>query len=425
MINKEFSDYLKSNHAFNNFMQLWVAKYAKMERLGGSIIINNPTEEEKEAIGGLLGKDYSLSNEIKISYTELTRALSKTKFSECDFVVVCELYLGNSIITNKQKKQAEIDAFNEFLNTLLKKYNNTPVYRFLEFALSNQNNLLITLRKAFFDNDSEFIEIVLNALNNLPVYNKEIKTLASFAAQISSDPHYFDDGKTRKLLLDGMYFLLDYEEECNTLEEINLLLYKAGLVKDDLSNHCMIFRINAKMKQGLNHKAWGYFYEHYEMWNVSLYNLQKIDEVFGINRVYIMENPSVFRSMCLKIKKEKLKDIGMLCIEGQPNLCANLLIEKLYMQNIELYYSGDFDPEGILIADKLKRRYPSLNLWHYSKDDYYLSISNIDISKRRLSILNNCVCEELQEICELIMKEKKGGYQELLENRYLKEIDNE
>lgn len=423
-MNEEFCDYLKSNSAFFRFMVEWITKYKCLGRLGGSILIKHAREDEKESIGGLLGKDYSRDTDIKISYQELIKALSTTKFAECDFMSVCELYSESKIITNKEKRIAKAKQFDRYVNQLVKDYDDSYGGIFLNFILTQQDNLLILIRKDFFEQKVAYLKIILNSLDQLPIWQKEMKTLATFASQVSSDPHYFDSGKTKRFLLEGINCVLQKSMNLNHLDEVNLLLYSAGLIKDDLSNHCMLFRINALNKQNETHPAWDGFYTNFEMWNVSLYNLQNTSRLYGVKKVYIVENPSVFRTMCLMVKTLQLSTIGLLCIEGQPNLTAQIMLDVLYQENIEMYYSGDFDPEGLLIADKLKRKYPKLILWHYTKKDYDQSISKNELSSRRISVLDNCICDELEEICMLLKKEGKAGYQESLESIYLQELEN-
>ncbi len=46
-------------------------------------------------------------------------------------------------------------------------------------------------------------------------------------------------------------------------------------------------------------------------------------------------------------------------------------MDKLVENGVRIYYSGDLDREGIIMADKLKLRYESkLVLWRYGVEDY-------------------------------------------------------
>lgn len=60
----------------------------------------------------------------------------------------------------------------------------------------------------------------------------------------------------------------------------------------------MIAHLNAEGRDGKVHEAWKGFFDRYEAWTVSLYNLQQIHNISdAIKAVYIVENPSVFRSL--------------------------------------------------------------------------------------------------------------------------------
>ena len=44
-----------------------------------------------------------------------------------------------------------------------------------------------------------------------------------------------------------------------------------------------------------------------------------------------------------------------MCMNGQPRMSAVLLLDLLADAGVKLYYAGDFDPEGILIAQKIRK----------------------------------------------------------------------
>lgn len=65
-----------------------------------------------------------------------------------------------------------------------------------------------------------------------------------------------------------------------------------------------------------------------------------------------------------------------------------------------------------MIADKLKQRYVNLQLWHYNVSDYLKSLSDNELTSRRLQILGNCLSEQLRPIIYKMKELKKAGYQE-------------
>lgn len=64
-----------------------------------------------------------------------------------------------------------------------------------------------------------------------------------------------------------------------------------------------------------------------------------------------------------------------------------------------LYYSGDFDPEGLLIARDIKIRYgEKAVLWNYKSELYEKYVSEIVLDESRLKKLEKIKTDELQEI---------------------------
>ena len=127
-----------------------------------------------------------------------------------------------------------------------------------------------------------------------------------------------------------------------------------------------------------------------------------------------------------EFRKRLEKDhIGFVCTNGQLNLCGYVLLDLIQKSGIPMYYAGDFDPEGILIADKLKQRYKdNLHLWKSSVEEYRAILSSSSISEKRLLSLQSCRSEELQALCRELEQYKYSGYQEALLPLYLEEIRN-
>lgn len=94
------------------------------------------------------------------------------------------------------------------------------------------------------------------------------------------------------------------------------------------------------------------------------------------NEIYVVENPSVFAAIC----KEK----SCMCMNGQPRLASILVLDLLAKSNVKIYYSGDLDPEGLLIAQKLRQYYRgNFVYWHMKLEDYRKGISQEYISDKR------------------------------------------
>lgn len=117
------------------------------------------------------------------------------------------------------------------------------------------------------------------------------------------------------------------------------------------------------------------------------------------------------------------KKIPIVCTYGQINLAGLVLLDLINQSIQTIYYSGDCDPEGILIADKLKSRYnDKLKFIGFDKQTYIKNISKVQISEERLKKLNKVKNEELKELAKLIEENKKASYEELNINNIIKLI---
>lgn len=107
----------------------------------------------------------------------------------------------------------------------------------------------------------------------------------------------------------------------------------------------------------IKHNGLEWFSKYDEPIYLNLYNLSNIsflEENHKYNEVVVMENPAVFMEVA---EKTKNRDFPIVCTYGQVKLSGLILLDMLVRQNYKIYYSGDIDPEGIQIADKLKSRY--------------------------------------------------------------------
>ena len=151
---------------------------------------------------------------------------------------------------------------------------------------------------------------------------------------------------------------------------------------------------------------------------LTLMNLGSLGSVgtVGKKNVYIVENPAVFSTLIREWRNETI-----LCGNGQIRL-ATLTLLDLFDDETIFYYAGDFDPEGLQIAQRLKERYQNrLQLWNYHKEYYEKYKSEVEITERSLRKLDKIYLEELQEMKTALLKEKKAAYQEAMLREYLME----
>ncbi len=84
-------------------------------------------------------------------------------------------------------------------------------------------------------------------------------------------------------------------------------------------------------------------------------------------------------------------------------------------------YAGDFDPEGLCIAERVQQSLDAdrFSFWHMTEEDYALAISRKPIEARRLKMLEKVQHPLLRKTAAAIQKQGLAGYQENILALYL------
>ena len=422
MMNEEFCQYLSDNE-FSEFMQLWKKQYEKYGTCKGSIdlVLN---DSNRECISGLMGKDYYGVDCVHITFRQLQKAILNTKYDNCDFNEVLKMYFNQRVLTNKYRQEQEQMRVQNIFKHFFKQEGKSKQWIYNTYT--NRDSVYIRIVQASKENEQKCINtvcVVMKALNHLPMWENKKENISLFASYHTKNPHAFDKNTfAYYLMMHGIVYFLKVDFPKTNLEQ-NEILYRAGLYQDGISNYCSVARLQAFNENNQPHLGWAGFYDSYEALNVNMDNLLHIHFITCCDRVYIVENPSVFQALLKKIKKEKIEKIGLVCTNGQLNYSAYILLDILVNSNVEIYYSGDMDPEGLLIADKIKQRYPSIKLWCYDVRQYEISKSKEQATDQRMHMLDALKDEALIRIGKCISENKnRVGYQENMIEEYHKTL---
>lgn len=423
MMNEEFCQYLSDNE-FSEFMQLWKKQYEKYGTCKGSIDLVLD-DSNRECISGLMGKDYYGVDCVHITFRQLQKAILNTKYENCDFNEVLKMYFNEDVFTNEYRQEQEQLRVQNIFKHFFKQEGKSQQWIYNTYT--NRDSVYIRIVQASKENEQKCINtvcVVMKALNHLPMWENKKENISIFASYHTKNPHAFDKNTfAYYLMMHGIVYFLKVDFPKTNLEQ-NEILYRAGLYQDGISNYCSVARLQAFNENNQPHLGWAGFYDSYEALNVNMDNLLHIHFITCCDRAYIVENPSVFQALLKKIKKEKIKKIGLVCTNGQLNYSAYLLLDILVNSNIEIYYSGDMDPEGLLIADKIKQRYPSIKLWCYDVSQYEISKSKEQATDQRMHTLDALKDETLIRIGKCISENKnRVGYQENMIEEYHKTLD--
>ncbi len=372
-----------------------------------------------------MGKDYYGVDCVHITFRQLQKAMLNTKYENCDFNEVLKMYFNQRVLTNKYRQEQEQMRVQNIFKQFFKQEGKSQQWIYNTYT--NRDSVYIRIVQASKENEQKCINtvcVVMKALNHLPMWQDKKENISIFASYHTKNPHAFDKNTfAYYLLMHGIVYFLKVDFPKTNLEQ-NEILYRAGLYQDGISNYCSIARLQALNENNRPHLGWTGFYDSYEALNVNMDNLLHIRSIVCCDRVYVVENPSVFQALLKKLKKEKIEKIGLVCTNGQLNYSAYLLLDILVNSNINIYYSGDMDPEGLLIADKIKHRYPSIKLWCYDVRHYEISKSKEQATDQRMHMLDALKDGALIQIDKCICENKnRVGYQENMIEEYYNNLD--
>ncbi|MEK3988489.1 MULTISPECIES: TIGR02679 domain-containing protein [Robertmurraya] len=407
---KEAIVYFKKEPGYIRLFEAFADKIESLGHIGGSVTLSNLTEDEKRLLRNWFGRDYSKKSSTTVSLRKFERQLDETKFQGVDFNKVIEGVLGRTISYKKDVKLLKEEERIRFFSHLIEKYpsENTA---WLTESILNKEPGSIGFIQSYNQTDFSAIERIYQTISLLPLVKKV--RLPVLAEQIAGDPHYFDKESkfiTALQIIQSKKDKVPYANNSN-IETVNELLYDYGILKDDIQNFVTCFGLSA-VKNDEKLASWECLYEEKSVHNVPLRELAKYDRIFPKkgNQVFIVENSGVFSSI---LDIHEGAPLPLICTHGQFKLAALQLIEKLCNEDISIYYSGDYDPEGLQMAQRLKVKFgQKIHFWRYTVEDYLVALSGQEISPLSISKLENITEHELLALKHEMSRVKKKGYQE-------------
>ena len=384
---EECVKYFRQNPVWNKVLKGFQKKYVSYGRFSGSVVVRNLTQEEIEELEGFFGKSFHRQKSVSISAEKFQKALENSRYKNIKPDMILESYFGRPLLSRQEEGLLKEQKRQEIIRRVTSDYEGTPVQSEVEYIV----HMLKGNSREDFGELEQQLYLSAEIFNKLP-YRKEQKIyLAVFAAMLTGNPHAFDRGTVGGRILEQMIH--------RSLEQRNLLIegteifpaYKrqksflaAGILLDDVSNYAMVCNVEAVKKDGTIHMGMDGFQKEKDMLQVPLGVISDWKEVRCLQqKIYIVENPSVFAMLCGKA------ECSCMCMNGQPRLAGLMLLDLLEKSGTTIYYSGDLDPE-----------------------DYNKSRSEEVISDRRMKILDKITDVRLISVVDEIKKYKTAGYQE-------------
>lgn len=423
ILNEEIVTYFKKEDGFTRLFFLFGEKIKSLNTVGGSVLLTHLTATEQRLIGRWMGEDFSKKTSVTISLKKFEKRFLGTKFEGSDLRELISMFLGDELIYKKDQKEQEEQSKKEYFLNLSCQYDSEFTQIVTQLFLEGKT--FNSLNAAYNRREFKELEVIYKALSQLDMNVK--KRLSVFAEQITGNPHAFDN---EPRLISALQMIRCYLEGVSyvpvqSAEETHEVFFDFGILKDDISNFVTCCGMLAKTKKG-SLLSWEYASLENEVQNVPLKELNKIDSIAPRrgNIVFIFENSGVFSEIKDRLDAQGIS-CALVCTHGQFKIAGLTLINKLVASGTKIYYAGDYDPEGLQMAWRLKNRYPDhVNCWRYSKEDYLHAISHMELTKARISKLENVNGPEFEDIIIEMKRWNRAGYQEKMIDYLLEDIEN-
>lgn len=424
-LDSQCADYLGAVPGGQRLMKALRDKYASIGRIGGSVVLKTLEKEEAEFLRSLLGRPVPMVA-ATIKAAELDKAFRGTRFEGVSIQGVLEAYFKVPLTTHKALRRDQKSKKARFFDEIKATIHSAPLKVFVESCTAVPESGRLRLVTLLYNSDREKLRRLLidldNALSLLSGRSTPV-TLPVLSALATQNPHAFDEGTDlHKLLIQ----VLSFNSESSAAAPLNAetrsdLLYIWGIINDTGHRTVMTYGLIAYSPEGAL-LGWEGFAQRHEPIILSMQNMASVGSVEVLNRgtgkVFCFENPSVFQYAIAAAP-----DIAAVCTKGQINQSVWILLDRLTASGLTLVYSGDFDPEGLLIAQRLKRRYTSQLKWLcYDLECYREAVSDVDLEGRRLAQLSKLEDPALVRVAKEMLDLRKAGYEESILSEILKRM---
>ena len=421
----EAVEYFKKKPVYEKLFNEFKKKYESHGKIGGIAVLTGLSAGDKEDISGFLMKDFTSEEEVRVSAKLFEKALLKSRFSSLTTLDIITHYFGIKLRTNKENSEEDVCKRAEYLAELTGYTDKAYIKEWLTVVFCTGADGAVVIARSYNADKNELkiiLQKLIKAIPMLPYFQggKKKELLAVFAAQAAGNPHFFDDNTLAGNLLTAFlrdYFRFGYEDDLSEAENRSNVLFQARLIKDTLSNDVIAYGIRGRCVDGSLHQGMEGFLHQKEPVKLSLLTLANLEETFTNSvdrRVYIVENPAVF-----SILTSRFPEKAFICSYGQIRRAVFMLLD-LFNKNTVFSYAGDFDPEGLLIAERLKKRYGDrLTFWKYEPEMYIKYISEEKLTMQRIKKLDGVRDAALLKIVELMREEGRAAYQESMLEEYV------
>ncbi|MDQ0189873.1 TIGR02679 family protein [Alicyclobacillus cycloheptanicus] len=425
------------------FERLWCAaadKYRRQGRVGGRVQLMGLSDEEMDALSGLLAVNLVGRTEVAIRLTKVDEALRNSRFRVGLEEVLGRLFPG---LRTREEQLAEASANWAAFHVWAKEgIHRQAVLDWIDRLSKGDAPGARTYMECYRAYEStgrcDDWRHAMRALE-AALQPHDVWRLPVFAAEVTGDPHGLDRNTLAgKVFYWGLVALAadvdasghawasaeppaaaptsesvddpDFTDTASDAasdapsESMRAVYMKAGIRLDDVSSIVWVGN-------------WAGWFEVPVA--IPLMALDRhVKEVPRADAVYVVENPSVFAELLERLPC----GVPVVCTSGQPSVAALRLLDMAFAAGSTIYYSGDFDVKGLQMALSLRARYGrAFAAWHMDADTYRWASHDKqpELSEREVQMLNTLHVDWDDELIPAMTRIRKKVFQEQILSRLL------
>jgi uncharacterized protein (TIGR02679 family) len=329
--------------------------------LTGSVRLDDPSDDQREALGALFGKRAGRGGALSVDLQRLEQVLVEAGLCR-DLKEAVETLVG-PVENERGRRQREARDWAKVFDDLVRcASGREPLHAVIEEL--REAGLLRRVAEQRLDRGRQLGAELVNLASWIPAHQMAI---AELAATVAGDAHALDPGEPLGALALRLVTRIS-GCEIRDSETRRDAWAQVGVLCDELSAPVLVLNLAVRGGTTLC-RSLRLHAETGEPCRIS--TRQLVREPLGpeecpMGRVFVCENPSVVIAAANALGP---RSAPLVCTEGMPRTAARLVLEQLTERGASLHYHGDFDWPGITIANLLKERHGAVP-WRMAARDY-------------------------------------------------------
>ncbi|MFR2517907.1 TIGR02679 domain-containing protein [Peptostreptococcus stomatis] len=421
---KSAINYYKNSSAYRKMCKDLMMKYKRYGRLTGRISLKDYTDKQKIKIADFVGESVAdLGSKNDVSVAKIKSAHLDTKYGDYDLAYLASEVTGIGLSVDsdgsKPSKEAIKETIRDEIRQLLSAVRSDVLDEIMDKIYYENKYKEISLGDIYFLGNA--IEKINQRAGQFDGVNFDNYIyLAVFAAEITSNPYEFDEGT---VLGDWLFRILaltygDKPVGMSYMEYRDRVFEHYGILLDDIFHFLSVNHMLARSNGEVN-SVWSASCRNQVSWKAPLKHILKMDLIYPElgDALILVENASVFY-----ILSAMFNSLPIVCFHGKLRKSIWTFMDKL-SKDAKVYYAGDFDPEGLKMADDIKQAYGDMIDLSLMRMKYYEgSKPRTKIKPANLDILDKIRDEKLKEVAKAIKDTKLVGHQYNLIEMYVEHI---